>query len=170
MKKLIIAFIIILLLILGFFAYRTLFSTPPVDIPNPPDGDIDTLFPISPATPTPPLPTGDKITITTHKGTVTTNNFFKIARDIGSDVYSLAETTSYYITYYRPDNSFQIAIGSRPAQASRAQAESALVNLLGITEQEACGLLINLAVPFDVDPALAGHNYNLSFCPDGISF
>ncbi|MCH7535166.1 MAG: M23 family metallopeptidase [Bacteroidetes bacterium] len=112
----------------------------------------------------------DKIIIESKKGTVTTNNFLKIFDSDGSGSYSLAMKDNYHITYYRPDNGFQIAILTRSAKTGRKEAEQALIKILDITEKEACGLFVTLSVPFSIDPALSGRNYGLSFCPDGISF
>lgn len=170
MKWIIGFFIILFLFVAGFFVYQTFFNVPPVEIPDPSNRDENTLFPVSPSTPAAPLPTGDQITLTTRKGSVTTKNFLKTAEDFGAGVYALSMMENYHINYYRPDNSFQIAILTRPAQTGRDQAEAALVEMLGITGQEACKLLVSLSVPFDVDPALVTKEFGLSFCPDGIPF
>lgn len=170
MKWIIGCFIILFLFVAGFFVYQTFFTVPPVEIPNPSNGNENTLFPVSPSNPVTPIPPGDNITLTTRKGSVTTKNFLKTAEDFGAGVYALSMTENYHINYYRPDNGFQIAILTRPAQTGRDQAETALLEMLGITEQEACKLLVSLSVPFDVDPSLATKEFGLSFCPDGIPF
>lgn len=112
----------------------------------------------------------DQIVIKSSKGEVTVNNFFKSARDEGSRSFSLKETSDYSIGYFQPDNSFQIALISAPLQSSREKAESALLDILGISKNDACKLLLHQGVPHFVDKTLSGRNYGLSFCPDGIAF
>ncbi|MDP2676685.1 MAG: hypothetical protein Q8O83_03300 [bacterium] len=166
MKWIIGIFVVFILIIAGFFAYRTFFTAPQEPISN-----ENVLFPISRNATPPPLPTSDTVTLITEKGTVTTKNFLKNAASIGSDVYSLTDpfaTGDFGILYLRKNNSFLISIRTKPIDAARQEAEQEFLRLLGISRNEACNLLISVGAPGVIDPLQK--EYGLSFCPDGIPF
>lgn len=75
-----------------------------------------------------------------------------------------AKTNSYSITYLPAYKQFLITILSLPFDTARKDAETALLQKLGVKEQDACILNVVIDVPFFVDPALSDKTYPLSFC------
>lgn len=135
-----------------------------------------TSTPVAPATTStssatgfvPSVPSGGNFVLGTAQGSVTVNNFYagaKISAD-GTSVL-VAETPAYVISYYAPDSSFNILIEQMPFATVRAEAESAFLQKLGISEQDACKLKVQVGAPIGVDPSHAGQNLGLSFCAVG---
>jgi len=112
------------------------------------------------------IPPGDTLAIGTSKGSVKVNNFYKTALGIveGSEVV-MAQTAAYEIDYSAVDSSFIITIKEEPVSAVRSSAETALLNILGIRQKDACSLAVAVIVPAPVDAQLGGRSYPLSFCP-----
>lgn len=111
------------------------------------------------------VPGGGNLVLGTPQGSVTVNNFYtgaKISPDRTSVL--IAETPAYVISYYAPDSSFNILIEQLPFATIRAEAESAFLQKLGISEQQACKLKVQVGTPISVDPSYAGQNIGLSFC------
>ena len=72
--------------------------------------------------------------------------------------------------YYTADQGFVISIEDVDVVSARSAVESNLISLLGISAEDACKLNVSLSVPRDVSTDLAGTNYRLSFCPNGVAF
>lgn len=115
----------------------------------------------------PPAPTSTAITIGTTQGVVATKNFYTSAAGTSADrtVVILQRTSAYVITYYVPDGSFNIFISQLPYETNRAVAEAALISLLGVSQADACKLNVTVGTSAAIDPAHAGTNEDLSFCP-----
>lgn len=76
----------------------------------------------------------------------------------------------YSIVFFEDRTAFTIVINARPLSETRARAERALLEKLGITEKEACRLNVDLGVIASVDLDMSGRNFGLSFCPNGLPF
>lgn len=119
--------------------------------------------------PAPPtnIPTGGTLTIGTPRGSVTMDNFYKSAEYV--DQYGqgviVQQTSTYVIVYNIWNSSFTITIFSTPIAAARAQAEAAFLQILGISQTDACKLTVEVGVLDNIDPSQAGQNLGLSFCP-----
>lgn len=109
--------------------------------------------------------TDDLFSLPTPRGVVVVKNFYKNAVIVSSDGSALlARTPAYDITYFRPDQSFHIAIEETPVADARAQAETAFLKLMGINPIDACKLTVTEGVPIGVDQRFAGVVWGLSFC------
>jgi hypothetical protein len=126
-----------------------------------------TLPPVSTSTPAIVTPTSTVITLGTSQGGVTVNNFYQspgatITQD--QQAVIIDNSGDYAITYNVPDSSFAIAILSTPLEAARQAAESAFLNELGISKQDACKLTVYEGVPIGVSDQYPGESFPLSFC------
>jgi hypothetical protein len=112
-------------------------------------------------------PSGTTLTIGTPDGSVTMNNFYKTAV-ISSDQQTaiVQQSPSYIVDYNVADSSFTIGILSMPFDAARQAAESAFLESLGISEQDACKLKVYEGVPSSVPGSeqYTGKVFPLSFC------
>ena len=78
--------------------------------------------------------------------------------------YTIARTADYHFFYIPDQELFYISITSYPFGDFRTQAEQQLLHSLGITQEKACMLNVDIATPMFANPAQAGHIYGLSFC------
>ena len=123
---------------------------------------VEIPSPIPTATPKPlNIPESPKIKVSG----VEVNNFYREAIIIGNDGYALFEKTSKYkIAYIPVDKSFLISILDNPFEDVKKEAEKAFLQKLGITQEDACLLNVNIATNIRINPSYAGKNYKLSFC------
>lgn len=162
-----IIFIFFIVIIIGVGIYFFLARENGNDIEKQ-KGEI--LYPLSQDTPIPQtIPTTDVITLQNTNGEVTMRNFLRNATPLGSN-FLLFKNKDFSITYFRRGNAFLIGIDNEPIREVRTQAENTLIGILGIQQQEACKLFVTVALPNWLSPELAGKDYHLSFCPDGIPF
>ncbi len=114
-------------------------------------------------------PTGNMFTLGTPSGNVTVNNFYNIAQSVSTDHTSIliVQTSTYNITYYIPDSSFNLLITTAPFLAARQEAETELLQILGVSRGDACKLSVRESTMPGVDAAYSGSGYGLSFCPSG---
>jgi len=123
---------------------------------------------LPPAVTSTPLvaPTGTTFTLGTSQGNVTVNNFYNNPVFITQDQQTvvLAQTSTYSIVYNVADSSFMISLLSAPLAAARQDAETALLNILGVSESDACKLKVSEGVPISVSDEYPGENFPLSFC------
>ncbi len=90
---------------------------------------------------------------------------------LGPDDYLLAGTASrfeqqeYQITYHAPDKTYTVSLTTEPLGQTRQDAEQRFLTLLGITEDQACALHVNVTTLYSVNQQYAGKNLGLSFCP-----
>ena len=168
MKKLIIIFFIVLLIItltiLGFIAFR---SKKPAN--NSSEPIIYTIKPL----PSPKIPIGNSTNLITNQGEIKVNNFYKNAKKIIEATVYLKETQNYSIMYFSRTNQFLISLNAYnedEADSYRSQAEQDLLSILGITQEDACKLILQTQVPYSYNGELSKLDYNLSFCPNGIPF
>lgn len=113
----------------------------------------------------------DKITLPTTKGLpIEVNNFLAKPKEKFTYGSVLAETSQYKIIYFSEDEGVLIILKQAPLAQAQAEAENELLKQLGVPQQQACQLKIYVSVPMDVNEALAGQNYQMSFCPGGKHF
>ncbi|HEY6348836.1 MAG TPA: hypothetical protein VI636_05440 [Candidatus Angelobacter sp.] len=107
-----------------------------------------------------------RFAIHTAHGDVSVIDFRQHPAQVSSDKTSFVveNTDSFVIAFYAPDSSFNIALESKPLKLARANAEKAFLRDLGISQNDACKLLISVGVPISVDYSAAGKDYGLSFC------
>ena len=99
------------------------------------------------------------------------NNFYSLPSatiiDEEKDVEIIA-AQNYSIVFYAKDSSFNVALLGNNLIASRNEAETVLVKILGIAQVDTCRLTVSLGVPYFVSPDASGVNYNLSYCRNGV--
>ncbi len=125
-----------------------------------------------PTTPTTASPqqtqTSEYIVIQTDKGGVTVKNFYKIAVKIWEGgQYLIKEKGDYGLYYYQQSGRFEIGISSRSKSdfyIKKSIAEQDLINTLGVTEAEACKLLVTIGSTNIGDESIDGQIFPLSFC------
>ena len=108
------------------------------------------------------LPESDKIEITG----VSMNNFYKISLtppgQIGEVMF--VDETNYKITYFPIDKGFLIAVLGSPFSSIKSEAEQKFIDVLGISKEDACKLLVVATTPYSINPSEAGREYKLSWC------
>lgn len=112
----------------------------------------------------------NKITINTGKEKIEVNNVYKNPVEIFKSGVEFKKNSDYLIDYYSPDQLFVIVITNLNIGEARKRAEKDFLDTLGINQEQACKLNVQLGVPFNVNENAAGINYGLSFCPNGIAF
>lgn len=166
MKKIL---LIVIIIGIGFTLFYALFLRKG-ESPPPDDGES---FPLAPDNGLPPsnYEQYEKIAIKTSEGIVVVNNFFSNAIQQSPSSFALKETEEYSVMYDARPPSFHIVIAREPRDQQRMAAESALLNILGISEADACKLNVSVRAPrFLIGMPAATRDYHLSFCPDGIPF
>ena len=106
------------------------------------------------------FPKTDTISIGTGNGAVEVKNFYKNIVDTEEGFAILADNINYQISYDRSTSVFYIHF--RNASAQQSAAETELLTILGIGQQDAC--------KFDAFVFQAGQQEgsNLSFCAGGV--
>lgn len=79
----------------------------------------------------------------------------------------LSDTSEYSITYVNISRQFFIAFSDIPSLELRMKAEDELLQILGISRSDACGLNIYESVPKELGDEYSGANFGFSSCPDG---
>ena len=77
---------------------------------------------------------------------------------------TIDKTKDYHIFYIPTDDLFFISIASYPFEEHRPVAEEVLLEKLGINQNEACVLNVDITTPSHANPEHAGKVYDLSFC------
>ncbi len=102
------------------------------------------------------FPKTDMVSIGTGNGAVEVKNFYKTLVDTEEGFVIMADNENYQISYDRSDSVFYIHF--RNAEVSQSQAESELLNILGVGQQDTCKLSVL------VFQAGQSNGTNLSFC------
>ncbi len=114
---------------------------------------------------------GPTLTVPTQNGSSTqVSDITKNPQAVLGDTDVIDQNSGYSIVYFSKDQSFLITILSEPAQENRDAAEQELLTKLQVSQSTACDLKVALTVPADVDEALSGQDWGLSFCPIGQTF
>ncbi|MFA5830290.1 MAG: hypothetical protein WC878_00495 [Candidatus Paceibacterota bacterium] len=175
-KKILIAInIIVFILVIAGVYFFLKFSSEKT--PNMPPEEIVNTYPMQPIEepikdPETPAPTQGEwgMQVKTKDGeTISVNDFYRDSKTI---VYKdwgamLKVNPNYKLLYFTLDQSFLVTLIGGDLRTVRIEAEKELLNILGITEKEACRLIVATTVPFDVSERASGQDYGLSFCPDG---
>jgi hypothetical protein len=90
------------------------------------------------------------------------------ARPQSNDKQRRLVVKDYTIVFWAPASSFAISLLSKPLTAARHKAEQTFLKDLGVSQDDACKLAVNLGVPVSVDPDVAGILLGLSFCPGAV--
>jgi len=166
--------LLIIALALGS-AYLYFRNAEDVPVPNGNDIPPGTLPPhITPEQPpdnTKPFipPTGNTFSVKTRDGkNLTIKNFYREAAEVTPYGYVvIEETPDYRFLFFEQDSSFLINIRNSNVHVGRAVAESDLPDLLGISTQQICRLIISVGVSLHVSEKYGGQSYGLSFCSWG---
>lgn len=106
-------------------------------------------------------PTGETILVSE----VSMKNFYTFAENIKPDgEVVITQNDNYRIIYTPQREYFLISILSSPFEEIRNEAETVFLQLLGITQDQACHLNLSITTPRFVDPEFAGKSHPLSFC------
>lgn len=81
---------------------------------------------------------------------------------------SAGGTGEYTILYYSQDHSFVIGLLDEPLGRIRREAERALMDALGLTEEQMCMLNYTIGTTAYVSEAYGGTNLGFSFCPGAV--
>ncbi|OGI25075.1 MAG: hypothetical protein A3J76_02475 [Candidatus Moranbacteria bacterium RBG_13_45_13] len=112
----------------------------------------------------------DKITIETPSGEVTLNNFKKNAEVSSSGVLYFIDKDKYNIGYNPTSQEFIVTLlVGENVENTRKDAESDLLNSLGVSRGNACKLNVFLYVSAAINKNLS-QNHGLSSCPDSQPF
>lgn len=88
----------------------------------------------------------------------------EISQDESPSYYTIAKTADYHIFFMPADELFFISITSYPFDEHRGVAEQKLLEVLAISEDDACKLNVDITTPAYANPDKAGKVYDLSFC------
>jgi hypothetical protein len=155
-----IVFLLAILIVVFYLLISRSNSTPSSNIPPSTDTNEN------------PPTTQETFVIETTEGSVLIKNFYKNPVAILPGIGLVLTTTfDYDIHFMFSDNSFTITIFNPPIVEVRRQAEEELLNILGVSEQDACKLNVHLGVHRSADSDLGGGaDYGLSFCSSGLPF
>ena len=103
------------------------------------------------------FPKTEAISIGTGNGSIEVKNFYKTLVDTEEGSIIMADNENYQISYERSNSVFYIYF--RNADLSQPQAEMDLLDILGISQQDACKLNV-LVFQFG-----QSNGNSLSFCP-----
>ena len=121
--------------------------------------------PVSAVANFPGEPQGATFQLGTSKGLVTINNFYKFPLVIDQEFLILQNTDQYQINYDTETDQFYIYFSNSPSTALQNQVENDFLNLLGISQNDACKL--NVAEGFPGYLPVASQQQDLSFCSGG---
>jgi hypothetical protein len=113
-----------------------------------------------------------KMTIPTQNDEpVETNNvYLHPAENLSNNGVGFVSNNDYYVSFYPDDRSFTVTIQNSNLKDTREKAETAFLQALGITQEQACRLNVSLYVPEFISAKNSGQDFGLSFCPNGKPF
>jgi hypothetical protein len=180
-KKLILILSLAILLVLAIIVTILLDTSSGITLPGRPNQGNNPSSPQSPETYTDfntsvvPVASIDTVKVPTNQGSVEVTDITKLPEivAVGDDAYSLDGTRSdknagFSLVYYEADNSYAIAILNEPIAQNRVAASKYLLELLQISEADACKLNVYIGTLYSVNPQLSGQNFGLSFCPGAV--
>jgi hypothetical protein len=107
----------------------------------------------------------DTITLGTRSGSVTVKNFYKDYIETEEGTFTFAKTDLYDFGYDPDASVFLIALLKAPVNSSQKSAEDALLEVLDISQADACKLNVSVtAYGLNKDFGVKG----LSFCPSTV--
>lgn len=161
MKKIFIGILIVIIVIAALLWFLFRASPTPVTPSN--SGVASPAANSGELSPVYQVPASPTITLGTSHGSVTVNNFYKIAPGAEDEFIVIARNDNYEINYDTTNSGFYIDIKQPPFTANRASAEADFLNLLGVNQADAC----KLTVAIGAEPAASagsGGSFPLSFC------
>jgi len=146
MKKIIITAIVvvaIIAVIAGYFVWKGSQSSSwgSSDTTTAPPQGVDGLAAI-PINSTANIPTSATLALGTSQGTVTVNNFYTKAVGIDAETIILVNDPNYEITYDRTTSAFAVSVGNGVPPDSTNKGIANLIQILGVSEGDACKLTI----------------------------
>lgn len=120
--------------------------------------------PLDPGT----IPSSEKITLGTARGSVEVNNFYKVAVGSDGDALIIKAAPEYQIIYNGEISAFGIYITGGTVSNVLKSAENNLLAVLGVSQAQACSLNISWSVSSGADKNMSGQSYPLSFCTPGV--
>ncbi len=156
--------LVITFVLVGYFVSNSFKDTSPATTGTDEKAgqSLDAIIPLGAAA----IPGGDKVTIGTNQGTVSVNNFYKIAKGWnGSESTALviAMTSKYQILYDVSVSAFGIYIVGDLSGPSRSDAEKRFLEITGVSKTDACKLDVTVNIPYGRN-LIVGGPYPLSFC------
>jgi hypothetical protein len=189
MKRYLILFGLLVLLLLGLIVYYVLLSGSHTDT----QGSSSPSFPVTDSQTTnqnkPPatsVPTSTGVgSIATASGTVVTRDFLHNGTTVqdphNPGQYILAGTTGsclgsgvcpsgapasdYTVVYFSEDKSLIVTLTTEPIGQARHDAEQFLLSTLGVSQDTLCSSIYQVLTPESVNTTFSGTNLGFSFCP-----
>lgn len=113
--------------------------------------------------------------VVTPQGTVTMRDVRTIAyaTSPGEGFYHFEGTvefpnSGFSILYSEHNDSFAISLYERPLELYHENASKYFLELTELNIEDACKLNVFVSVTYDIDPELAGKDFGLTYCEDGI--
>jgi hypothetical protein len=162
MKKIFIGIFIIIIVTAAFLWFLFHPSSPSVAPGS--SSVIGTTTGSSALSPVYQIPASATIILGTLHGLVTVKNFYKTALGAEDEFIIITQNDNYEINYNTTDSGFYLDIKQAPFDANRASAETNFLNLLGVSQVDACKLTVAVGVEPTADSGLSGKALPLSFC------
>ncbi len=102
---------------------------------------------------------------TVNKGYYYLGNHFPVGDEATTSIVAPA----YVVTYIETTQYFNIGLFAEPLRESRLEAETYLMNELGISKEQMCLLKYMVSVPGFVNQKYAGESLGFSFCPGAVA-
>jgi len=109
-------------------------------------------------------PKQPELTVDTITGPVTVDDFTKTPVEQVADTVIVARAAEFEIAYFEKEQTFTVLLLTTPLSSARLAAETALLEKLGVSKEEACRLKVSVMTIQSVDEQLAGKEFGLSFC------
>lgn len=142
-----------------------LFQAKPIEIP--PGVPLPTPVPVRRPTirPAPTIMISETPVKKINISGVLVNDFFRFAKEVNkSGDVLFVDTEKYQILYFPKYNKFLFSILSSPFVDIKKETEEDFLKTLGISQEDACRLPIEVTTPFFANPDYSGAIYTLSFC------
>jgi hypothetical protein len=111
-----------------------------------------------------PFPNEDRFDIGTPFGTISIKNIYPMVIDDNEGTLTLYEREGFYIAYEAASSRFDVSIKGNKFDEERPIAEQRFLNLLDISQTDACKLTVFVETQYNPDPALYRAPQKLSFC------
>lgn len=126
------------------------------------DSGSDTDNPVAAVTPVIGEPQGSTFQIQTSQGNVTVNNIYDVPFIIDGEYLISQDNGTWQINYDTETSQFDLYFYDVPTTSVVSQGENALLQLLQVSQTDACKLNILEEYPGNTSPAAQSNN--LSFC------
>lgn len=122
---------------------------------------------------------GSKIILSTKSGEVVIENIFEKNKTIFNEAgdpekTNIISSKNFTFDYYYNGDYFAAYLLSQPVKEARNEAETAILETLGVSKEDACKITnLTLYISSSVDENLGADeklNYGLSWCPEAYNF